>query len=818
MNRRVFQIDQECFMIYVEDMSSTKERFLRIGNSSFLKEFGENLTFVTLLSKMYPGDPFHELDIFRPNVDRKIIGLKESVKRFLFFLKENKINVNKVNVVYAEEASDIFKEVNSEEDFLKKIENDSRINRHSFASFYNDGNIRIFNQNEVFFDLREALFKTLNESHEIKKLAQFFLKYYQESYNKTGIIHSNKSLFVFSENKFACITDSSSWVKDAIRVGIDPSKIDLIYVTERTMPGILCLKTILKRDKDDPKIKLIYKEQVRWEKLLSPDNIVSLNSHQKSISQKIGNINLKFKENEIEISTNGFKFFLEDSKSFLDKGSIIKGKFNESSIRKDFELIIDDFKKDSLTLYSYNPVIFEKIIDENNYINTFWENFSENIKDNNSMEIFDDDTEYSKDYIPKIVKKNFYSKLYAETIRRINCEGNSKITDNVFKEYMNLLEELSGENINENKFVIEQVLGYGANEKRVCIRDFLGSKEIEYFEDKINPFLNFLKNAEKKEWQERQDQYRKKYKLNIKDNKIMNQIGTRFSDVINAKQFHIEERERLKRFMETVIIKEKQEENKERAKRGESVNTAKAQEDELKNAEKHGKELGAKKDFEWTKGKKTFFIAAILLIALIIASLFLIPFLKEKGITKDKIQSNIQDKIQGIIEDKKIVLDKNREDRYIKTNEKSFKRSNNLKFFMTVLDLLNLTNVVAEKNGYHRIVEDFEKPNVKGKDPDWIYPGNVLIMPDSAKINVKKGDIMWNLCEDFLIDQINNHEIEIQKIIEKNESNEININQAKEEFLKIKDESYSEMLRDFIDEIVELKNFDDIENLLKNSQ
>ena len=118
MNKRVFQIDQECFIIYVEELSSKKERFLRVGNSSFLKEFGENLTFVTLLSNIYPGDPFHELDIFRPNVDRKIIGLKDITKRFLYFLKENNINISNVNIVYAEEASDIFKEVKSEEDLL----------------------------------------------------------------------------------------------------------------------------------------------------------------------------------------------------------------------------------------------------------------------------------------------------------------------------------------------------------------------------------------------------------------------------------------------------------------------------------------------------------------------------------------------------------------------------------------------------------------------------------------------------------------------------------------------------------------------------
>jgi hypothetical protein len=89
-------------------------------------------------------------------------------------------------------------------------------------------------------------------------------------------------------------------------------------------------------------------------------------------------------------------------------------------------------------------------------------------------------------------------------------------------------------------------------------------------------------------------------------------------------------------------------------------------------------------------------------------------------------------------------------------------------------------------------------------------------MPDSEKITVKKGDVMWNLCENFLIKQINNHEIEILNIIEKHKNKEINIDKAKEDLLKIKEESYSEMLRDLIDEIAALKSFDEIEELLKD--
>lgn len=816
MNKRVFQIDQECFIIYVEELSSKKERFLRIGNSAFLKEFGENLTFVTLLSKIYPGDPFHELDIFRPDVDRKIIGLRDITKRFLYFLKENNININKVNIVYAEEAGNLFKEVKSEEDFLKKIEHNKKISKHSFASFYSDGNIRIFNKNEVIFDLLESMYNKLNESQEIKRLAYYFLRFYKESYNKNGIIHSNGSLFVFSENNFACITDSSSWVKDAVRVGIDPTKLDLLYLTEKTTPGVLCLKSILNRDKDAPKIKLIHNEKIRWEKLLSPDNVLSLNTTKKSISHKLGNINLNFKEDKITISSSGYKLFLEINDTFLDKGNLIKGKYSESNIKKDLELIIDDFKKDSITLYSCNPLIFEKFIDENNYISKFWENFPVSVLKNNSLNILSDDSEYSEDFIPDIKSLEFYPKLYTETLRRINSEGSKNISDKVFKEYSKILKGFSGNEINKNTVIIEQILGYGINEKRVCARDFLGSKEITYFNEDINPFLNFQKKAEKKEWLEMQDEYRKNYRKNI-DNNAANLIGNRFTEIIDSKQFYIEERERLKRFMESVIIKEKQKESLERAKKQKETGYAKDKKEDLDKTRKVVETFETGSFFEKLKNKKVFFIAALFLLALLIGLLFLLPFNFNKDIRSffSKQSKSIYNKVNETT--KKLVLDKKREDRYIKSNNsENIKRSKNFKFFMTLLDLLNLTNVVAEKNGYHKIVEDFEKPFMTGKDPDWIYPGNVLNMPDSSRITVKKGDNMWKLCETFLINQINMHEVEIQGLIEKNKTGEISMEKLREDLLKIKDESYSEMLRDFIDEIVQAKDSDKIEIILQD--
>ena len=410
--------------------------------------------------------------------------------------------------------------------------------------------------------------------------------------------------------------------------------------------------------------------------------------------------------------------------------------------------------------------------------------------------------------------------MYAETLRRINSEGNKNISDKIYKEYSKILKNFSGEEINKNKLIIEQILGYEVDEKRICVRDFIGNKEITYFNDEVNPFLNFEKKAEKDEWMQMRDEYRKNYRKDI-DNNSANLIGSRFTEIIDAKQFYLEERERLKRFMESVIIKEKQKESRERAKKQKDAGYVKDTKKDLQDLEKTQKAEEALYEkenfFEKFKNKKTYFIAAIFLLALLLALLFLLPFKFNRSIKSffTKQSKSVYDKVKDTT--KTLIIDKKREDRYIKSNNtESIKRSKDFKFFMTLLDLLNLTNVVAEKNGYHRIVYDFEKPFVTGKDPDWIYPGNVLKMPDSSIITVKKGDNMWKLCENFLINQINKHEVEIQNIIEKNKSGEMNMDKVKEELLKIKNESYSEMLRDFIDEILQLKDFEKIDILLDN--
>ncbi len=63
-------------------------------------------------------------------------------------------------------------------------------------------------------------------------------------------------------------------------------------------------------------------------------------------------------------------------------------------------------------------------------------------------------------------------------------------------------------------------------------------------------------------------------------------------------------------------------------------------------------------------------------------------------------------------------------------------------------DVLNYVNKVAVKNGYHKIAATKDKE----KNPDWIYPENVFTMLDDQKVTVSKGDTLWNLCKNKIIE------------------------------------------------------------------
>ena len=877
MQKRVFHIDQECYIIFAEDLSSKKERFLRVGNSDFLKEFGESLTFITLLSPLFPGNPFKELEIFRPDIDRKVVGLKNVVGKFLDFLKTANINLNKVEPIYAEDQTlkDGMnrKEKLTEEEFLRKIRPDSKMVKHSFASFYSDGNVRIFNKKELIFDLKNMLLKTLNESLEMRKLAEYYKKYYEASYQKSGIIHSGKSVFVFSNNNFACISDSQKWVKDAIRVGIDPSSIDFLYITENIEPDSLWIKSFLKKRSDDKRIRLVLKEKnPLWIKLLPEELYIPVYPEKDSIELEIGELKLFFQNNRINVFSDSMKLTFIGEKGFLDRGRTIGGEMLAESEKLKFDLVIDNYAKDAFTLFSYNPLIFAKHVTGNNYIGGFFDNVSGFDVDHCSFPVLSDDEDYEKNIVPdENEKTDFLTKMFFENFRRLNVENCPEVTDEIYQKFAEYLSGFSGNVINSNRIVMEQVFGMDPDKGMPVMRNTISENSFFIFGEGSDPYGMFQKETNLAGWKQKLEGLEsEKEKLsddNIlyrkRNSDIIKNAEKRINDVIDMKNFFLKEREELKKFIKEVENKEileemqrKEKEHKEFVKKQAKVD----KEPIIPNEDYSAKELldsingnrkaaysGSSKEKSGEGRIKAFFpkfillIAAIVLVALIIFGIwFLKPDINisfgnrsDKIVMSDKSDDNINDNPDGKkksdnTDEKSGKTDDksektNKSDNTTTTTQEEFmngmkqkydadkdmpdKQSYFYNFYMTLMDKWRLTNIVAVKSGYSKMLFPFEKRNAKGRDPDWIYPGNILSMPDDTKVNVAKGDTMWGICETYLVNEINRDEIEIRALIEKTKTKELTVAGAKKQLENIKDDSHSEMVVEFINTLLVQKNF-----------
>jgi hypothetical protein len=70
---------------------------------------------------------------------------------------------------------------------------------------------------------------------------------------------------------------------------------------------------------------------------------------------------------------------------------------------------------------------------------------------------------------------------------------------------------------------------------------------------------------------------------------------------------------------------------------------------------------------------------------------------------------------------------------------------------ITVLDIYNLVNVVAAASGFRRLDE---APNNR-RDPNLIFPGDALSLPEGNGHSVVKGDTIWWVSARFIKAQLN---------------------------------------------------------------
>jgi hypothetical protein len=106
---------------------------------------------------------------------------------------------------------------------------------------------------------------------------------------------------------------------------------------------------------------------------------------------------------------------------------------------------------------------------------------------------------------------------------------------------------------------------------------------------------------------------------------------------------------------------------------------------------------------------------------------------------------------------------------------------------VTVTDILRMVNRIARLNGYAPIGS--MAPDAR--DPDWIFPGNELELPNQRLYEIRRGDTMWAIADRFIQQSAQEHNRALADLTERIQQGE----RPTEELQVLLDEAYVETTR-----------------------
>ena len=109
---------------------------------------------------------------------------------------------------------------------------------------------------------------------------------------------------------------------------------------------------------------------------------------------------------------------------------------------------------------------------------------------------------------------------------------------------------------------------------------------------------------------------------------------------------------------------------------------------------------------------------------------------------------------------------------------------------VTIFDIISFVNRVARNNGYAPL----GAVTPDSRDPDWIFPGNEITLPDGSVHVVREGDTLWDISRRFLLRTVDQHFRRFQELRAAAESGEAPI----ERLESLREEVYVASLREAI--------------------
>ncbi|MBN2324740.1 MAG: hypothetical protein JXQ30_13485 [Spirochaetes bacterium] len=713
VDKRVFQIDNECYIVYLGADREDYKPFLRIGNSKRLTEKIISHVYNIVITDSYTGNPALEPG----NINRRIpkenryVGTKQTVERFLEFLKN----------------------CAPETDKITRYQNGAVSEGGALVSFFDDGNMRLSLKKKLVFDLKSSEKRDRHFVERTRMLSDQHskdgLRYRNAEFKQPGFCIVEGNTLVFNREKIIAVGLPDDYFATLIRYGIDPDLVSGL-VTEDASPAV---------------IELFKRKQYRKQEVSiltnNPGLLQSaLDLFGTQLFSRLTDLRKKTKQSLYEFSigtADGTLMLACKALGFTLAISAADRKTEEGVFLIDPSRNIFTYSACCKKIADGVPYVFERAAPfksgiTESYFSSLFDFFSNLLSQSEliavkQLEKFFTDIEHDTRFAASLS----HAKKGLKQIGRNPSPGVFFILSNAC-EICGMLKDKKANN--------PDVCGaLDSLKARIIKRTGSFDRVAEPFplvcrlfisDESVVPLYLLTKDTVTKD----------EYTLSADARRSMAEIGEK------ALEKYDEELALLSALMEELELPPPPppppEEKGEAAGDLEAAGGVPSGRMEIK-AQTGARPSGGKKD---GKRKGIIIAAAVVLAAILIVVFLVIP--KRTG---DETQTTVETAVSTAGGEEAegteaFVLTEPTPPNLIR---------------ITILDIYLLTNRIARENGFREL----DTLPELGKDPDWIYPGNTFTLPDGTVYEVVDGDTVWYIAERYIRKTLEADWVEYNKIL-----------------------------------------------------
>jgi len=797
VEERVFHVDRECYIVYLGSDREDERPFLRIGNSKFLnQEIIKNISSIVITDSL-TGDPTLEPMNVTPEAIRnsRYVGDKKTINNYFGFIHH----------------------INIEDGLAGSLEGIRDTHDKAEVIFYDNGNIHLLYDRKVLFDLRAREKKDLHFIQEANWLKDTLrknpLRYFPGDLQNQGFLIIGGTFLLFERQKILSFELPENYFTSLVLSGIDPDLIDTV-ITDKVSSSFI---TYLKRKISRRESVKIFTEDPSLVKsamnLFKAGQITQLKGDCENFAE---GQQKKISGYRIEKTADGYRITHKLlPRPLLLSNQLMSGSGDTLVINPARGILLPPDKTAGLPVLLAEGIPYLFCIEfppEKRMLELYFKEL---------MPLFHDSLSPEASILAKQLERFFddaaagaWGKAAADRIKK----QIKKVKVNSKSGFVYLLINAGGicthllhkESTDSSiKSILSTIIGY-INRRTPSI-----SKMDTHFPLICDTYLTpggcvpFYRTVKSPIYKEDYALLQEREKEILKKDR-------------EERLSYDQEKERLAQFMNELFAypseKARKLPLKEEEKRGAVSGPVLAKDEEpikptegvlipgQKKPERHARHAG----HAGKKLKILIPIAAAIAVGIIVAVITLFPGKptvksEEKAVQERSAQTRAeQPSPEGKTierEGVKVEMPAGEEstaDQLSLTAQigEAFPLYKGL-IRITILDVYLLTNKIAVKNGYRKL----DSISQMGKDPDWIYPGNLFTLPDETEYTVVKGDTQWYIAQRFIVKRLDEDwdmYIKIVKEIDNSYARVDNRERLLQELEYLKKRSYSE---NFVKEI-----------------